>query len=324
MPPANTVLLLLGLVLSIASGCSTDDDCEQLGSCVAGACVCSRGWSGPSCGSLNLLPAAPLATSRLWPSAEAHDAGFASAWGFTHTFEPSDNLHHGWVTVACGASGVVGQGGGNSFIAHVTAPSAIGPYALAATAPMFTPQTCFGPHVVRARDGTLALVFRVNLLINTTICAGDSAVPAPGIASHPSIPDSELVSGDPEKGTSIYIATAKTASGPWEVVRTEIVGDGTIHNSNPSLWQLLAPLPTGETWALGYRFNPKGGERNAIAVAHDVRGPWRSVANVSAGLSGAEDPFAFQVRGRRATTHVVGDCTAYSRLRPPPRPQPAG
>ena len=48
------------------------------------------------------------------------------------------------------------------------------------------------------------------------------------------------------------------------------------------------------------RFNPKGGERNAVAVAHDVRGPYRATANVTAGASGAEDPAIFQVPGQSA------------------------
>ena len=44
---------------SAAAGCATDLDCELTGSCDAasGRCRCYPGWIGPTCGTLDLLPA---------------------------------------------------------------------------------------------------------------------------------------------------------------------------------------------------------------------------------------------------------------------------
>ncbi len=63
------------------ASCSSDSDCNLNGVCVTGACVCDRGWSGPSCGQLDLLPVearSPAATSgQIWPPQGLQQ----SAWG---------------------------------------------------------------------------------------------------------------------------------------------------------------------------------------------------------------------------------------------------
>ena len=48
----------LAFVAAVAA-CGTDEDCGLLGDCVAGTCVCDDGWVGPTCASLDLLPAPP-------------------------------------------------------------------------------------------------------------------------------------------------------------------------------------------------------------------------------------------------------------------------
>jgi len=138
-----------------------------------------------------------------------------------------------------------------------------------------------------ASDGTFAVIFRVNVLLNSTACAGSGTDPMPpSFLASSEIPASSLQSGDPEAGTSIYIASATRAAGPWAVHRVNITGAGDLHKSNPSIEQ----LPDGR-WAMAYRYNPKGGSLNAVAIADELPGPYRCVANVTAGKPGDEDPF---------------------------------
>ena len=47
--------LCLFLVLS----CTTDEDCQLNGDCVAGRCRCDDAWTGPTCSELHLLPVNP-------------------------------------------------------------------------------------------------------------------------------------------------------------------------------------------------------------------------------------------------------------------------
>ena len=292
-----------------AAACGSADDCSQLGACAAGACACLRGWRGASCGELDVAPAAPLAAgSQLWPLPAATRAGEASAWGFTVALDPADKLFHAVATVACGASGVLGSGGGDSWLAHLTSAAEDGPFAFAG---MFAPQTTFGPHVVVLPGGAgFALYFRVNLLVNATLCAGGGADPLPNASTLAAslVPPAALTSGDPEKGTSIWVAWAAAFAGPWSVQKVDIVngdrGGDVIHKSNPSVQVLQAPVGSAR-FAMAYRLNLPGvGEVNAVALADDFRGPFRCITNVTA--QPGEDPFFFQVPGQDPNIgHVI-------------------
>ena len=292
MPPLAAALLLLLLLAARASACASADDCSQLGACSAqGACECIRGWRGASCGELDLLPAAPLAApggSQLWPVPGA-DAT-ASAWGFTGAvLDAADGLFHAVATVACGANGVLGSGGGESWLAHLTSAHADGPWAFAG---MFAPQTTFGPHLVVAPDGTFALFFRVNLLLNATLCAGGGSDPLPNATTLAAslVPPTSIVSGDPERGTSIYVAWATRFAGPWSVQRINITrgdrGGDVLHKSNPSVALLHQPIGR-DRYIMSYRVNFDG-SINAVALAEDFSGPFHAIVNITA--QPGEDP----------------------------------
>jgi hypothetical protein len=86
LPGRMLLLLLLLVVPSPAHGCTSDTDCNMNGLCResaagGGGCACDRGWSGISCGKLDLLPAQaehPAGTSgQIWPPPGAQQ----SAWG---------------------------------------------------------------------------------------------------------------------------------------------------------------------------------------------------------------------------------------------------
>jgi hypothetical protein len=289
-------LLLLSTAAALAyASCSSSADCEMLGTCEGGACSCFPGWRGPTCGSLALVPS-PASTSTQWPLASSPNS---SSWGFTRVFDPSDGQWHALACVACGRTGVIGDGGGESFIVHLVSSSGTGNWTLHSRG-LWAPQTTFGPHLARARDGTFVAVFRVNLLLNSSMCPGDAAAPAPPpFAENPSIPYSSLISGDPEKGSSIYIAWASEMAGPWSVVKTNITGLGSLHVSNPS----IQPLLLGG-WGMALRYNFEG-EQNAFALADDFRGPWRVVANISGPKGNNEDPWLFQLATQPGIVHAL-------------------
>ena len=258
---------ILGLAvcsLALSYTCTNDDGCEQLGVCRGGVCDCLPGYTGPSCGVLDLAPAA-AAAARVWPSPPALAAKAASAWGFSAVYDPADGLYHAFATTACGEDGVVGSGGGGSLIAHLVSAAPDSGFTLLRA---FAPPTSFGPQAVVAQDGTFVVVFRVNALNGSAaVCAGNASTgPTPPLPVD--IPASELAPGDPEHGTNIYVAWAARAAGPWSVVNVSITGAGNLHKSNPA----LAQLPDGR-WVMGYRYNPAGGSLNAVAVSAGLGEP---------------------------------------------------
>lgn len=84
--------------------CTTSDDCELLGSCVAGACHCRPGFEGPSCGTLSLAPIASSAGSSaaaVWPQAAPLQRNGSFSWGFTVVHDEQAGLYHAAVNVGC-------------------------------------------------------------------------------------------------------------------------------------------------------------------------------------------------------------------------------
>ena len=69
-----------------AGGCASAADCGRLGACKAGQCACFPGYAGPSCATLDLLPAPTDAGLRQkpnrsnWCGTILRDADNASLW----------------------------------------------------------------------------------------------------------------------------------------------------------------------------------------------------------------------------------------------------
>lgn len=273
-----------------AYSCSTTADCEYLGTCVNSVCVCLPGWTGPSCGSLNLTYVHPSVSSgAVWPSAATIESGASSAWGFSPLYEPADGKYHAITTVACNATGVLGSGGATSWMAHLVSANAAGPYTFVQ---MFAPCVSFNPHATRAPNGTVLVTFRVNAVNEALPFCVDGTPLPPSVLNGSVIAASQLTPGDPEGGTNIYIATAPSFAGPWSLARITNITDSPYHNSNPS----LLVLADGRT-AMGFRYNPPGGERDAVAVAPTFTGPFTLVTALAQDMAGNdEDPFIWQER----------------------------
>lgn len=115
--------------------CKTDLDCSLNGDCSAdGSCACEPAWTGPCCGSLNLLPALVNASGYRHPN--------TSTWGANIIREdhPGTNTTtwHQWMAemAPAGIDGDPGSGscglttwGSNSQITHISSNTSLsGPY----------------------------------------------------------------------------------------------------------------------------------------------------------------------------------------------------
>ena len=102
-------MAMAGLLLaSLAAGlppfkCVNDLDCELTGSCDAGRCACFPGWSGPTCGTLDLLPAR---REGAWPAQRAEppeywgDGATPASWG-AHINKADDGRYHIIAAAGC-------------------------------------------------------------------------------------------------------------------------------------------------------------------------------------------------------------------------------
>jgi hypothetical protein len=299
------------LIMSVgAFRCSTDDDCEQLGRCNAGTgeCACEAGFSGETCGKVDVAPLAAPRFGKLWPAPGDTQAN-SSAWGASVVFDESDGLYHSFVDVACGGrDGVLASGGGSSWIAHLTSTS---PTHGAVPVRRATPLVTFGPHLSRAPGGgPFVAIFRVNALPHTNassypLCLGNGAgtdplPPGHGLAAQPPHVRASQIStfpGADEHGQNMFVMWADRMMGPWQVARVHVEGVGGLHLSNPSL-----AFPRAGGVLMAFRYNPPGGSTNGVASATNWTGPFRAIANLTAAAHGSEDPFIFE---RSSSLHML-------------------
>ncbi len=117
------VLVTIAVVVSIARAavpaepvrCSSDADCSFNGACQQGECRCDAAWSGPSCGSLRLLPASRGAGLRA-----VDDGHNTSTWGGTVSLDNATGKLHMWASEMAGHCGI-GAWKINSFVVHAVA-----------------------------------------------------------------------------------------------------------------------------------------------------------------------------------------------------------
>ena len=277
-----------------AAPCASAADCSLLGSCSAGVCQCSPGYTGPTCGQLALRPAASLAAATLWPQP---GVGNSSAWGFTVAFDPTDRLYHAVADVSCGCdktspvrectefTGVLASGGYASSLVHLTSSRPDGGFKFVS---VLAPATSFNPHLVRSPAGLFALYFRVNAVDPLPLCSGDPTGPTSSEGSLIKVcigsnRENCIHAGGAESGTNMYVATARSMRGPWRVRPVTVAGEGALHVSNPSVAFIRPGTPAASLGkvVMAFRYNSPHGENNGIGFADDPAGPFRAVANLS-------------------------------------------
>ena len=129
-PSLTRVAALLAMVaVAAAYNCASSADCELLGDCVDGGCKCRPGFTGPSCGAVNLAPVNATAHGAVWPQAGDLEANTTFSWGFTVVYSPADKLYHAAVNVGCCGLPTAADPPstcsvtvGGTFLAHVQSP----------------------------------------------------------------------------------------------------------------------------------------------------------------------------------------------------------
>ena len=291
--------LLVAIVCSLSTfKCGDDADCEYLGSCTAGKCACTPGFKGDSCGEIDFLPAPSDTRGILWPQPAQLSDNSTFSWGFTVVYDEAQKTYEAVVNVGCcspepaNPRGTCGVTVGGTYLVHLRSTEPDRGYTAQGA---FMVPTSFNPHLMRARNGTYVLYFRVNDMQEYRVCRGDG-VSLPNSSDLVTYIDrGQVRHTDPSgegPGANMYAAWAPSMAGPWQVHGPlQIRGMESLHISNPS----ATFLSDGRT-LLAFRYNPVGGEANGIAVADSFLGPFTAVANITKGphRGNDEDPFLWQ------------------------------
>lgn len=295
-------------------GCSTNADCSLNGVCQSAHCICKFGWTGESCGQLDLLPV----------DFENTNGGYkhpkTSTWGGSIIMK--DGMYHMWLAemLPFGTEGDAGAGScgltswaTNSQITHVTSTHLLGPYV---RKEVVVPVWSHNPKVVMSSDGTL-LLFHIGdgtfpAGKNLSFCAQNGTSPCglastevcglyrcdeasmkcvPGEGKYMSISEcsakchskasslSEPSLKIPHSNCDIELHVAKSSSGPWQPYKNaSIVPCLFAAANNP------APFihPNGTVYVA---FNDGG---TSLWKAESWHGPYTHVADL---FNTGEDPF---------------------------------
>eukprot|EP00670_Eutreptiella_braarudii_P020086 CAMPEP_0174362142 /NCGR_PEP_ID=MMETSP0811_2-20130205/62904_1 /TAXON_ID=73025 ORGANISM="Eutreptiella gymnastica-like, Strain CCMP1594" /NCGR_SAMPLE_ID=MMETSP0811_2 /ASSEMBLY_ACC=CAM_ASM_000667 /LENGTH=442 /DNA_ID=CAMNT_0015499519 /DNA_START=53 /DNA_END=1381 /DNA_ORIENTATION=+ len=276
----------LGAVDSMQDVC---EQCNLAGKCLAGGqCSCLQGWTGPTCGVLDLVPGTAQ------PAFHKASRAGVTTWGASAAQAPTGEwyLFASRMVHGCG----ILTWSSNSEIVQATAPDVMGPYTIVKT---LMPSFSHGPHLVRAPNGSYILFH---------IGAGDgiSGVPAEACAEGSTIrpfkrPHAKKVApGEVPSGDFwIGMAVAEALTGPWRRYGPLLgLRDGALEDmiTNPS----VAILPNG-TALLYYRTTHRERKRTqrhiGVAVADHWAGPYRRLSRVPLFEALAEDPYVWQTGG---------------------------
>ena len=167
--------VLLLIVSTGATPCTTDAECSYNGVCSAGACVCFPQWGGAHCAALRLVPTRRDAGLQL-ANASAAWAHGVSSWGGQVLHDGganSDGKYHMFAatfTAGCSVWGWLS----NSIVTHATADAPEGPYRAADCAMHTCAPEAHEPSVARdPMSGDWVMWF-------TSSKAGPGGAPLPG------------------------------------------------------------------------------------------------------------------------------------------------
>ena len=138
---------LILLTLALASACTTDLDCELLGTCESGVCTCSPGFTGPTCGMLDVAPV-PAEAAQIFPVPSSTPA--SAGWSFAPVYDPAAKKYRAVAEVACGSHW-------DSEKIQLVALSSSRPDRDFALDYVLGPMNSNSPHLIRASNGTFIL-----------------------------------------------------------------------------------------------------------------------------------------------------------------------
>jgi hypothetical protein len=139
--------------------CRSSLDCDLNGECANdGRCVCLAGWTGPSCGTLDLLPAK---FSGSWPVKRPvppewwGERNTPGGWGGSMQ-QADDGTHHIFAASGCYIPQRVMHMDGWQISHGVSETGPEGPYKFLSTV---SPATSYNPHTARLPDGRYLLYY---------------------------------------------------------------------------------------------------------------------------------------------------------------------
>ena len=152
-------LLTAALAAAADFKCATDLECELTGSCDAatGRCACFPGWTGPTCGTLDLLPGRRQGA---WPAQRAEppdywgDGATPAAWG-AHINKADDGRYHVISASGCYIPARIMHMDGWQLV-HGVGDSPEGPFSFVSTVDG-VPASAYNPHTARLPDGRYLL-----------------------------------------------------------------------------------------------------------------------------------------------------------------------
>ena len=282
--------LLFLLTVSGARGCSTVADCSLNGACSAGRCACNRGWTGTTCGALDLAPLDPTlgyqnSTAASWGGrAVLVGSGAAARW------------HMAVTEIANKCPLILFMY--NSQVVHTVSrgPSVGGPYDRVADSEggVILPAFHHNPSLIGPTPDGMYLIFFIGAPNATGMIDCRSVLP--DVNPHP----------DPLSNGYITMAWAKdVVNGPWQ---SRVVLQDNGPGENQTSWHCIennpsaVVLPNG-TVVMTYRANgcdksdkATSGEHLGIAVAPHwsgefVRDPSAFVGPETSNGTNNEDPF---------------------------------
>jgi hypothetical protein len=295
-------LWVLSLLAPLAATCRTDLDCELLGSCDSGSCHCSPGFTGPTCGTLDVKPV-PAEAAQVFPSAPG-----STGWSFAPVYDPATNKFRAVAEVACGSHW-------DSEKIQLVALSSTQPDRGWALDYVLGPLNSNSPHLIRAPNGTFILHLSAGPRANESAsgaCLG-TLTPPPAGGQRPRLRNFPWAPECAPAADCMYAAaTDDWEKGAWSLSLVSVRGAGwnpynktlpSIGMTNPS----AALLSNGEVllafrshWPAWPSIHPSpagiqpGGEHMGFGIAKSYRGPFPVVANLSWEYGNDEDEFVWQ------------------------------
>jgi hypothetical protein len=273
-------------MLCSASACTTDEDCNLNGLCQASSCTCDAGWTGFSCGLLDVLPLQVGASGM--NELDQHPP--SSSWGGSVVYAAEDGLYHMFFSEILGHCPMANWQT-NSACFHSTSTSALGPFS---NKTQVIAAWCHNAIVRQAQDanGPLFMMWHI----------GTGQQPSKVVqcnASGSEAAGSQQLGSGSSGGYQNYFLYSRSVWGPWTDFGQNVLPGGAPGSWDESVVNLAPfPLPNG-TVLLGYRgSDSKHIEKLGVAMASNWSGPYHSLSPDAPIVNASgEDPYLW-VDGR--------------------------
>lgn len=264
-----------GELASATTGCATDLDCELTGSCdtASGRCRCYPGWIGPTCGTLDLLPAPRRGA---WPAQRPvppeywGDGATPVSWGGTigSPMSAADSRWHMVVDTGCYNPGRTMHMDGFQ-LSQAVSDLPEGPYTF--VGPAIAGTTHYNPHMTEMPDGRWLLFFcgepTPRLDFGVSACTGNET------ANPPAAPNPPLGAGN----CSVDDCFSAFCEG-W--------GDRGKVGAEVGAPNNATCLAAGCAWDPGFaacmppQWSSPRRSQIKVAIANSPAGPWKNITEV--------------------------------------------